>query len=216
MEDRMAHHRKAVGAAVALNGAIFVVEALAGIQAQSLSLVMDSVHNLSDQVALVLLYLAFILSQGVSRHLQRSANLFNSVGLIAISALLLWQAFDRLLHPTEVQGLVAVVVGVLAAAANWGVARLLAAPGKDNAALRLAYIHNLGDAYVSLAPVAAGLLTSLTGRSLFDPLIAGAIATWIIASTLRELIHSGEELVWPERLVCGHPDDEAADATLPR
>jgi hypothetical protein len=53
------------------------------------SLIMDSVHNFSDELALAFLYLAFILSQGLSRNLLRSANIFNSVGLIAVSALLL-------------------------------------------------------------------------------------------------------------------------------
>jgi Co/Zn/Cd efflux system component len=72
-----------------MNTAIFVVEAIAGFQAQSLSLIMDSVHNLSDEMALVALYLAFVLPLGVSRHLLRSANIFNSVGLMAVSALLL-------------------------------------------------------------------------------------------------------------------------------
>ena len=47
----MAHYRKPLVAAVALNSAIFVVEAVAGLQAQSLSLVMDSIHNLSDEMA---------------------------------------------------------------------------------------------------------------------------------------------------------------------
>ena len=56
----------------------------------NLALLMDSVHNLSDELALGFLYLAFILSRGVSRNLLRSANVFNSVGLIAVSALLLW------------------------------------------------------------------------------------------------------------------------------
>src|SRR6201987_3160121 len=90
---------KPLAAAAALNTAIFVVEAVAGFQADSLSLLMDSVHNLSDEMALVLLYLAFVLPQGVSRHLLRSANVFNSVGLLLISALLLWQAIERMLHP---------------------------------------------------------------------------------------------------------------------
>jgi len=60
---------------------------------------MDSVHNLSDEMALVFLYLAFILPLGVSRNLLRSANVFNSVGLIAVSALLLWQVIEQVLHP---------------------------------------------------------------------------------------------------------------------
>jgi Co/Zn/Cd efflux system component len=88
----VAHYRKAVAAAAALNSGIFAAEAVAGYQAGSLALVMDSVHNLSDQMGLVLLYLAFVLPLGVSRNLLRSANVFNSVGLIAVSALLLWQA----------------------------------------------------------------------------------------------------------------------------
>jgi len=159
----MAHYRKAVAAAVALNTGIFVVEAVAGFRAHSLSLLMDSVHNLSDEMALVFIYLAFILSKGVSRNLLRSANIFNSVGLIVVSGVLLWQSVERLLHPAPVVGLVAIVVGLAAAAANWEVARLLWAPGRNNAAIRLAYIHNLGDVYVSLAPVLAGLLATVTG-----------------------------------------------------
>lgn len=208
----MAHYRKPLAAAVALNTAIFVVEAVAGLQADSLSLLMDSVHNLSDEMALVFLYLAFVLPHGFSRHLLRSANLFNSVGLMLVSALLLWQAVERILHPTPVLGWVAIVVGLAAAAANWGVARLLLAPSRNNAAIRLAYIHNIGDVYVSLAPVAAGLLVSLLGYPIFDPLIAGGIAVWIIVSTLREVLASSEELVWPEQIVCGHPDHEQSPA----
>jgi len=154
--------------------------------------------------------LAFVLPHGISRHLLRSANVFNSVGLLLVSGLLLWQAAERILHPAPVVGSVAVVVGLLAAAANWSVARLLLAPSRNNAAIRLAYIHNIGDVYVSLAPVAAGLLVSLTSYPIFDPLIAAGIAVWIIASTVREVFASSEELIWPEKIVCGHSDQEEA------
>src|ERR1700751_5864824 len=117
----MAHYRKPLAAAAALNTAIFVVEAVAGYKADSLSLIMDAVHNLSDEMALVFIYLAFVLSHGVSRHLLRSANIFNSVGLVLISAVLLWQAIERILAPAPVVGWAAIVVGLAAAAANWGV-----------------------------------------------------------------------------------------------
>jgi cobalt-zinc-cadmium efflux system protein len=204
----MAHYRKPLAAAVALNTAIFVVEAIAGFQSESLSLIMDSVHNLSDELALVFLYLAFVLPLGVSRNLIRSANFFNSIGLVAVSGLLLWQAVERVLHPAPVLGLVPIVVGLGAAAANWGVARLLRNPGRNNAAIRLAYIHNVGDVFVSLAPVLAGLLVTASGRSLFDPLVAGGIAVWLIVSTLREVIGSHEELMWPEKIRCAHSDND--------
>ncbi len=204
----MAHHRKSLAAAAALNTAIFVVEAIAGFQADSLSLIMDGIHNFSDELALMFLFLAFVLSRGVSRTLLRSANVFNSVGLVIVSALLLWQAVERLFHPVPVAGAIPVVIGLFAAAANWGVARLLLAPGRNNAAIRLAYIHNMGDVYVSLAPVLAGLLISATGYSLFDPIIAAAVAVWFIVSTGREVFASSEELIWPEKIVCGHADEQ--------
>ena len=202
----MAHFRRQVGAAAALNTAIFVVEAVAGIQAKSLSLVMDSIHNLSDQLALVFLYLAFVLSSGLSRNLVRSANLFNSAGLIAVSALLLWQAVERVAKPVPVTGIVPIVVGLAAALGNWGVARLLREPAGQNASIRLAYLHNLGDIQVSLAPVASGVLVTLTGMPIFDPLVAALIALWIIVSTARETIGSQEELISPERMSCGHEE----------
>jgi Co/Zn/Cd efflux system component len=210
----MSHYRKPLAAAAALNTVICFGEAVAGFQAQSLSLIMDSVHNLSDELALVFLYLAFVLPQGISRNLVRSANFFNSIGLVAVSALLVWQAVGRLLHPTQVLGLVSVITGLAAAVANWGVARLLLRPSRDNPAIRLAYIHNIGDVLVSLAPVLAGLLVILSGHWFFDPLIALAIGLWIIVSTVREVVRAREELMWPERITCGHSDQEEAIASL--
>ena len=122
--------------------------------------------------------------------------------------MLLWQAVEQFINPVPVQGIVPVIVGLAAAAANWGVARLLLKPSEHNAAIQLAYIHNLGDVWVSLAPVSAGLLLILTGYSIFDPLIAGGVAVWIIASTAREVVGSHDELIWPEKLVCCHTDHE--------
>jgi Co/Zn/Cd efflux system component len=174
---------------------------------------MDSVHNLSDEAALVLLYLAFILEGGVSRNLLRVANLFNSVGLIMISALLLWLAIERAVHPVAIPGVVPIVIGLVAAAANWGVARLLLPASRNNSSIRLAYIHNIGDVWVSLAPVLAGVLLTLTGHFIFDALIAGAIALWIIVTTGREIFESHDELIWPEKIVCGHAEHDEAAAT---
>jgi Co/Zn/Cd efflux system component len=57
-KSTLAHYQTAVAAAVTINSAIFVVEAIAGYQANSLSLIMDSIHNLSDELALIFIYLA--------------------------------------------------------------------------------------------------------------------------------------------------------------
>src|SRR5437660_9321939 len=114
------------------------------------------------------------------------------------------------MNPTPVDGGVAIIVGLFAAAANYGVARLLLRPSRNNAAIRLAYIHNIGDVWVSLAPVMAGLLVTVTGYNVFDPLLAGAIAVWIIVTTLMEVIGSHEELIWPEKMDTGEGDEEKA------
>jgi cobalt-zinc-cadmium efflux system protein len=200
----MAHVRKPLLYATGLNTGIVFVEALAGYQANSLSLMLDSVHNLSDELALVCLCLAYLLPLRLSRPLQRSANFLNSVGLITVSGLLVWQAMARLISPPAVLGYVPLVVGVLAAFGNGGVARLLQRVRDQNPAIRLAYLHNLGDMYVSLAPVVAGLLVTGSGQPLFDPLIALLVALWLIGTTVQEIRRAGDALLWPEDAVCGH------------
>ena len=207
----MAHYRKPLGAAVGLNTAIIVVEAVAGWQANCLSLLMDSIHNLSDEMALVCAFLAFLLPTALSRTLLLSANMLNSLGLLVMSAVLVWEAIARLLHPIPIAGLVPVWIGLAAAVGNGGVAWLLREPGKHNATIRLAYVHNLGDVGVSLVPVIAGLLVTLSGRFFFDPMAAFVVAVWIIWSTLREMLVSHEALLWPEEPVCGHPVEAQAN-----
>jgi|SRR5215211_4871984 len=173
----------------------------------------DSVHNLSDEMSLVFLYLAFVLSQGISRNLLRFANLFNSVGLIAVSAVLLWQAIERVLHPLPVQGAIPIIIGLAAAAANWGVARLLLEQSRNNPAIRLAYIHNRRRCMGVTCARHRRLAPERYRFPIFDPLIAGAIALWIIVTTAREIFESHDELIWPEKIVCGHSDhDDAAAA----
>jgi len=200
----MAHYRNAVGAAVALNTAIFMVEAVAGLESNSLSLIVDSAHNLSDEVALVFLFLAFLVPLASSSALQRWANILNSVGLASICGLITWQAVGRLIHPVPVPGMIPITFGFIAAVGNWGVARLLLGPSAKNPAIRLAYVHNMGDVLVSLAPVAASFLIAISGRFSFDPLVALLVASWIMWSTGREVMRSREQLIWPTELVCGH------------
>ena len=203
----MAHLCKPLALALGLNTVVLTVETIGSVEANSLSLAMDAIHNLSDEMALAFLLLAYTLRTGLSSHFLRSANAFNSVGLLVVSGLLVWQAIERLLHPQPVLGLLPIAAGLLAAAGNWGVARALREPSKEDVAIRLAYVHNLGDTLVSLAPVAAGLAILLSGMSLFDTVIALIIAAVILTSTLQAVIGSHKELLWPEKVVCGHSEE---------
>ena len=88
----MAHRRPPLVRALQLNTAGLVVEIVAGVGSNSFSLIMDGIHNLSDEVALLLLVLAYSLRVGLSGKLLRYANLFNSVGLLTICAFLVWRS----------------------------------------------------------------------------------------------------------------------------
>src|SRR5713226_1843572 len=203
----MAHLRKPLAIALAANTCVLAVEMIGGVESNSLSLITDGVHNLSDETALGFLLLAYTLRKGLSSHFLRSANLFNSVGLFLISGLLVWQAIERLSQPQAILGIVPIIAGLLAAAGNWGVALALREPSKQDVAIRLAYVHNVGDVLVSLAPVVAGIATLVSGSFLFDPIIAIIIAAVILWTTFRAVVGSEEELLWPENVVCAHADD---------
>src|SRR2546430_16393783 len=94
---------------------------------------------------------------------------FNDTATTEIYTLSLHDALP-IFNPAPVWGGVTIVIGLLAALGNWGVARLLRNPGRNNPAIRLAYIHNLGDIQVSLAPALSGLLVIATGYSFLIPL----------------------------------------------
>jgi cation diffusion facilitator family transporter len=204
----MAHRRPPLIRALQLNTAVLVVEIAGGIGANSFSLIMDGVHNISDEVALVLLVLAYSLSTGLSGRLLRFANLFNSIGLLLICGFLIWRVVERLSNPVQVFGIVPIAAGLIGAIGNWGVAKVLREPSKEDAAIRLAYVHNLGDTLVSLIPVAAGVLVLISGSFLFDSLFALLIAAVVVVTTLQAVVGSHKELLWPENVSCGHASGE--------
>ena len=196
----MAKVRKLLALAAGLNTIIFVGEMLGGAEGHSTSLIMDGVHNFSDELALVCLFLAYLLPVTMSRNFQRLANALNSIGLISISVFLIWQSVNNIIHPVPTIGYIPLIAGLLAAIANWGVARILYSIKDLNAAIRLTYIHIVCDVYVSLAPVVAGLLVLLTGKNIFDPIIAIIVGVWLIWATIKEIAHSHDELIWPEHV----------------
>jgi len=85
---------------------------------------------------------------------------------------------------------------------------VLREPSQEDVAIRLAYVHNLGDTLVSLIPVAAGILIFTSGSSLFDSLFALLIAAIIVITTLQAVIGSHKELLWPENVSCGHSETD--------
>ena len=119
--------------ALAITLAFVVVEAIAGYAANSLALLSDAGHNLTDVFALCLSWVAIRLSQRPSsaRHtygFHRAgilAALINSLTLILMSLWIFYEAYQRLVSPPEVQPVLLVLVGALALAVNLGTALLI-------------------------------------------------------------------------------------------
>lgn len=108
----------------------------------------------------------------------------NSGALILITLGLMATAIFRLIHPAAVQGKLMWIIGLVAALGSLGVALVLRKSAAGNINIRSAYIHNLGDALISLSPVAAGFLISTLGWTMIDPLISLLIGVAVILGAL--------------------------------
>lgn len=184
----------------ALNLLFVVLEAVYGILANSMALLADAGHNLSDVFALLVAWAATSLTRraptprytyglGSSSILAALANaviLLVAVGAIAVEAL---QRFGR---PAPVAGITVMVVAGIGIAINAATAWMFARGRGGDINIRGAYLHMVADAAVSLGVVLAGLAIILTGWVWLDPLVSLAIACIIVWGTwglLRDSIN---------------------------
>jgi Co/Zn/Cd efflux system component len=176
---------------------VLAVEFAGGVQASSLSLVVDAVHNLSDEVALA--FLCWHIRCEPACPVGFSARRTSSTPSAFSPSVSFWcgRVVERLWQPVPVLSVVPVIAGLLGAGGNLGVACVLREPAMEDPAIRLAYVHNLGDTLLSLAPVVAGVFILVSGRPIFDLLVALLIAAFIIVTTIRSVVVSHKELLWP-------------------
>jgi len=174
-----------------LNFSITVVQIIGGIWSNSLSLLSDAFHNLSDTTALFIAYLAGKISQrkpdvrktfGYKR-VEILAALFNGMVLIAICLFLLYQAYQRFVNPEPVMSSVMLIVAVFGLIANLVSMLLLHEHKKENLNIKAAYLHLLGDTLSSIAVVAGGVLMWFFEIYWIDPLISALISIYIIYHT---------------------------------
>lgn len=201
----MAHLRKPLLAAVLLNSVIVVVELIGARASDSTVLLIDAVHNLGDEVALIFLLAAYVILRPVSARFLAAANLLNAGGLVALSLYSVWIAIDRLVNPVEVQGWGPAIVGVIAIAGNLAVAACLRGGAREDSAIQLAYFHNRTDALVSVVPLLSGIGIIWTGLDRLDSIAGLGVAVYIIWGTIAAAVKMGGELVWPKNPTCAHP-----------
>ena len=200
MNRESRHHRhhhatpdynRAFAVGVALNIIFVVVEVTYGIIADSLALITDAGHNLSDVMGLLLAWGASYLA-GKQPSLRRTygysratilASMFSGLLLLAAVVVIGWEAFHRFFEPAQPAGKTIMVVAAIGVIIN-SVTAWFFVSGKDHDLnIRGAYLHMAADALVSLGVVISGFVIWKFGLNWFDPLSSLLIAVVIFWST---------------------------------
>ena len=188
--------------AVTLNLLFVIAEVAAGIAGNSMALVADAGHNLSDVLSLLLAWGASVLARRPPS-LRYTYGLKSSSILAAIAnAALLWVALGailfetihRLAHPAASEGRMMIAVAAAGIVVNGASALLFARGRKRDLNLRAAFQHLLADAAVSAGVVLAGLGVVLTGARWIDPACSLAIVVviaWGSWGLLRDAVRMG-------------------------
>lgn len=176
---------------IVLNMAFVVVQAVAGFITDSVALLSDAGHNLSDVASLVLSLIAFRLAKAPPTRLftygyKKStilAALTNAVVLLIAIGVLGYEAIHRLRYPHPVAGGVVALVAGIGIVVNFGTAMLFFRSKEHDLNTKGAYLHLLTDALVSVGVVVAGLVIGFTGWYWLDGAISIVILAVILVGT---------------------------------
>jgi cobalt-zinc-cadmium efflux system protein len=176
---------------VILNSGFVVAEVVYGILGNSLALVADAGHNLSDVLGLLLAWGASILVKRIPskrftyglRSTSILAALINAVLLLVVTGGIAWEAVLRFRDPSNVESMIIIVVAAFGVAINLGTASLFMAGRKADLNVRAAFTHMAGDAAISLGVVIAGFAIMYTGWQWLDPVVSLIIAILVVIGT---------------------------------
>ncbi|MBR9988306.1 MAG: cation transporter [Gemmatimonadetes bacterium] len=204
-----------------ITAVFMVVEFVGGWLANSLALMADAGHMLSDVAALSLTAFALWFSRrpatpaktyGYMR-IEILAALINGATLIVISLIILWQAWERFRQPQDVAGVLMLTVAAGGLIVNIIAALLLHSSSTHNLNLRGAYLHVLGDLLGSVGAIAAALVILATGWMPADAIISVIVALLILVGAWRLVRESVDVLL---EAVPRHIDMSAVDAAIRR
>lgn len=182
---------RAFAIGVTLNLAFVAVEIIYGIKANSLALIADAGHNLSDVLGLLLAWGATTLARRLpsarrTYGMRRSsilAALANAVLLLVAIGAIAWEAVQRFSEPAPVSARVVIWVAAVGIAINAATALLFWAGRKSDLNIKGAYLHMAADAAVSAGVALAGLAIAMTGWLWLDPAISLMIVVVIFVGT---------------------------------
>ena len=173
--------------AMIINGGIVAFEMGFGILIQSMALISDAVHNLSDIAAMSFSYWAEKVSRRPAdarktygyHKIKFIAAFVNSIVLSVAVAFILWKAVGRLTAPPSIPGKEMLWVAVIALVGNGTAAFLLWKISARNINMKSAWLHSLQDALFSLGVIVGALLILHFGWFIMDPLLSIVISLFI-------------------------------------
>ncbi len=183
---------------IALNLLFVLIEAAIGLIENSLSLLSDAGHNLSDVFSLVLVLIAFYLAKkhSTSKYTygyKKSTVLISLLNaiilLIAVGAIWI-ESIEKFYEPAEVNGAAVSWTAFVGILINGATAWLLMRGQKNDINVRGAFLHMVADTLVSVGVVASGIIITYTGWNIVDPVMSILISFVILASTWRLLSES--------------------------
>jgi cobalt-zinc-cadmium efflux system protein len=172
----------------------FVLEITVGVMVNSLALIADAGHMLTDVVAMLMGLGALLLARhGAADDVKtfgwHRAEVFtaiaNAILLLGVAAYVLYEAIERIGTDPHVPGLTLVIVALVGLAANIVVMLLLRSDSKGSIAVRGAYMEVLADAVGSVGVLIAGIVTMTTNWPYADLVVAVLIALWVAPRAVR-------------------------------
>lgn len=218
-------NKKGLTIALVTTAAIMIVEFFGGLITNSLALLSDSGHMLSDVSSLALSLMAMWFASkppspkktyGFYRF-EILAALFNGATLFIIAGFIIWEAYQRLSAPPTVSSGTMMAIAAIGLAANlfsaWMLTRQSDVSGNVN--VRSAYLHVLGDALGSVGAIIAGLLMSAFSWYIADPIISVVVALLILKSAWGVIDDSIHILMEGAPLTVNVDDVKQALLTIP-
>jgi cobalt-zinc-cadmium efflux system protein len=194
-DHRAGAARQALGGALGLSGSVLVLEIAGALWTGSLALAADAAHMFADVGGLALALVATWIAArpptpAKTYGYQRAeilAALLNSLVMMALAAIILYEAYHRLSEPRPVPGLPLLVIGGLGLCANAASMWLLRRDAHTSLNVRAAYLEVLGDALGSVGVLVAAVIILATGWTPIDSLVSVAIGLFMVARTWRLL-----------------------------
>lgn len=187
--------RRSLQIALALTTSFMVAEVVGGLVANSLALLADAAHMITDAASLGLALLAmWVASKPASARLtfgfhrtEILAALLNVFSLWLIAAWVVFEAYRRFQQPPDVQGVITLSVGSAGLLVNIAAALVLRRSAGESLNVEGAFLHVIGDMLGSIGIVAAGILIIAFGWYIADPIFGVVIAVLILFSSTRLL-----------------------------